>query len=266
MSSQGGGRGRGRGRGRGSGAQRKENRRPGALDGKRDDVQSSGRNPPRPREVTAATPSVQEKKTPRNQSVAPSSGQEVPVQSDSTCVGSRNGEGGSTEDVDRKAGITYSSRTSEKGGEALREAGHGRSNERRGCGDGDSKGLGQETQPRQSITSPMGAVAVEPVQGKPTSAIAKPLSYNSHLVNGSKTRGPNDHGKKQPPDRPDHGSEGRKISLFTNYFPLRLPECMTIYHYDVSMKPDKLPKALSRQVSVITLYTLFLIHDQHEQK
>ena len=241
MSSQGGGRGRGRGRGRG--AQRKENRRPGALDGKRDDVQSSGRNPPRPREVTAATPSVQEKKTPRNQSVAPSSGQEVPVQSDGICVG--NGKGGSTEDVDRKAGITYSSRTSEKGGEALREAGHGRSNERRrGCGAGDSKGLGQETQPRQSITS---ADAVEPVQGKPTSATA---SYTSHLVNSSKTRGPNDHGKKQPPNRPDHGSEGRKISLFTNYFPLRLPECMTIYHYDVSMKPDKLPKAFSRQVSM----------------
>ena len=246
MSSQGGGRGRGRGRGRG--AQRKENRRPGALDGKRDDVQSSGRNPPRPREVTAATPSVQEKKTPRNQSVAPSSGQEVLVQSDSTCVGSRNGEGGSTENVDRKAGITYSSRTSEKGGEALRETGHGRSNERRrGCGGGDSKGLGQETQPRQSITSPMGAVAVESVQGKPTSATAKSSSYNSHLV---KTRGPNDHGKKQPPNSPDHGSEGRKISLFTNYFPLRLPECMTTYHYDVSMKPDKLPKAFSRQVSM----------------
>ena len=62
-------------------------------------------------------------------------------------------------------------------------------------------------------------------------------------------KGPDDHGKKQPPDRPGHGDRGKEIRLYTNFFLLKLPDTMTVHHYDVSMIPEKLSKALVQQVS-----------------
>ena len=63
-------------------------------------------------------------------------------------------------------------------------------------------------------------------------------------------KGPDYHGKQQPPNRPGHGTKGREIVLYANYFSLQLPnKCITVYHYDVTIEPSKLPKIMSRQVS-----------------
>ena len=67
----------------------------------------------------------------------------------------------------------------------------------------------------------------------------------------------NFHGKQQPPNRPGFGTKGREIALYTNFFPIRLPQNMDVYHYDITIspkkspKPGKLPKWLSRRVSEI---------------
>ncbi len=72
-----------------------------------------------------------------------------------------------------------------------------------------------------------------------------------NYVNGQPVKkGPkNYYGNHQPPYRPDHGNDGYEIELVTNYFPVHLPNCLTIHHYDVAMVPEKLPKLLSREVS-----------------
>ena len=69
-------------------------------------------------------------------------------------------------------------------------------------------------------------------------------------MNGEAHRGPeNYHGKQQPPDRPGFGSLGRQVMLRANFFDIRLPKVITVYHYDVSITPKKLPKSACRTVS-----------------
>ena len=81
--------------------------------------------------------------------------------------------------------------------------------------------------------------------GQPRLITSSPKSFVKPVK-----KGPSNHyGKKQPPDRPGHGSEGREIVVRSNYFPLRLPRHITIHHYDVATVPVKLPKSVSRLVS-----------------
>ena len=75
-------------------------------------------------------------------------------------------------------------------------------------------------------------------------------SSTVECVNGEIHRGPkNYHGKQQPPDRPGFGSLGRQVMLRTNFLDIRIPKVMTIYHYDISITPEKLPKNVCREVS-----------------
>lgn len=61
--------------------------------------------------------------------------------------------------------------------------------------------------------------------------------------------GPNDYGKKQPPDRPGFGTKGRQITVQANFFPVRLPSNLSIYQYDVSiLPPSKYPKWMCRKI------------------
>ena len=57
----------------------------------------------------------------------------------------------------------------------------------------------------------------------------------------------NFHDKKQPPDRPDLGTKGRRIMVRANFFPVELPHEFTVYQYDISITP-KLPKRINRLV------------------
>ena len=43
----------------------------------------------------------------------------------------------------------------------------------------------------------------------------------------------NYHGKPQPPQCPDFGTQGRQIEVCANFFPVKLPEMLTVYQYDV---------------------------------
>ncbi len=63
------------------------------------------------------------------------------------------------------------------------------------------------------------------------------------------SQGPNNHGKKQPPDRPEFGKKGRQIMVRANFFPVQLPRHLTIHQYDVSIAPpSKYPKWMCRKI------------------
>ena len=49
------------------------------------------------------------------------------------------------------------------------------------------------------------------------------------------------------PPRPGHGTRGRPISLWTNFFKVDIPPDLTLYHYDVVIIPD-VPRAIKRRV------------------
>ena len=49
------------------------------------------------------------------------------------------------------------------------------------------------------------------------------------------------------PRRPGFGTQGRRIQLTTNFFEVKLPRDMTIYHYDVEIQP-KIPRKLKQKV------------------
>ena len=51
------------------------------------------------------------------------------------------------------------------------------------------------------------------------------------------------------PKRPGYGTIGRKMMVRANYFPIRIPEAFTVYHYDVTIGPGKLIKSVCRKVS-----------------
>ena len=94
--------------------------------------------------------------------------------------------------------------------------------------------------------------------GQPRQNTSSPKSFVKPVK-----KGPTNHyGKKQPPDRPGHGSEGREIVVHSNYFPLRLPRHITIHHYDVATVPVKLPKSVSRLVS--TKHVLIVVFLQQQ--
>jgi len=49
------------------------------------------------------------------------------------------------------------------------------------------------------------------------------------------------------PPRPGHGTEGRKISLETNFFPITVPRHLTLFQYDVVIQPE-VPWGIKRKV------------------
>lgn len=103
----------------------------------------------------------------------------------------------------------------------------------------------------------------------PSNGVGKALQEYTTVLGEQPNRHPsgpkgpkNVHGKLQPPNRPGYGSKGREIMLVTNYFPVQLPDCLTVHHYDVSIIPSKLPKLLSRQVrnvEIMHVYTVWLV-------
>ena len=60
------------------------------------------------------------------------------------------------------------------------------------------------------------------------------------------------------PPRPGFGTKGRPIELTTNFFRVRIPPNMTLYHYDVDIQP-KIPRPLKRKVmqAAVEQNTLF---------
>ena len=69
------------------------------------------------------------------------------------------------------------------------------------------------------------------------------------MSNAGTLKGPqNYHGKQQPPKRPGFGTQGRKMVVQANFFPIKLPQQITLYHYDVAMVPEKMPKNHCRKV------------------
>lgn len=68
-----------------------------------------------------------------------------------------------------------------------------------------------------------------------------------------KKKGPiNFYGLQQPPHRPGLGTKGRHVMVRTNFFPIKIPQFMTVFHYDVTVTPQKLPKRFYRKV--VTLF------------
>ena len=49
------------------------------------------------------------------------------------------------------------------------------------------------------------------------------------------------------PPRPGRGTKGRKIALQTNFFEVKIPPDLSLYHYDVVIEPD-VPRAMKRKV------------------
>ena len=49
------------------------------------------------------------------------------------------------------------------------------------------------------------------------------------------------------PPRPGHGTRGRKIPLWTNFFKVTIPANLTLFHYDVVIHPI-VPRAIKRRV------------------
>lgn len=67
-------------------------------------------------------------------------------------------------------------------------------------------------------------------------------------------KGPtNYHGKQQPPDRPGFGTLGRRMTVRANFFPIKFPRQMSVYHYDVTIEPAKMPKSICKKVLVWAL-------------
>ena len=81
----------------------------------------------------------------------------------------------------------------------------------------------------------------------PASNKSSPGSSNASRVRGQ-PRPTNFHGREQPPNRPEEGTAGRKIMIRANFFPIKLPEQLVIYHYDVTISPEKMPKSCYRKV------------------
>ena len=85
----------------------------------------------------------------------------------------------------------------------------------------------------------------------PTASQMPTSSGGAGQAQAPSTKGPtNYHGRPQPPNRPGFGTAGRKMMVRSNFFPIRLPRDMTVYHYDVVIEPQKLPKSALRKVSL----------------
>ena len=61
------------------------------------------------------------------------------------------------------------------------------------------------------------------------------------------TGGKSEAGVLNLPPRPGYGTKGRKISLQTNFFEVKIPPDLSLYHYDVVIEPD-VPRAIKRKV------------------
>ena len=65
--------------------------------------------------------------------------------------------------------------------------------------------------------------------------------------------------KRRQPRRPGVGTEGRQIRVWTNFFKVKIPSDLTLFHYDVVILPD-VPRAIKRkvmQVAVVKYKTKF---------
>lgn len=49
------------------------------------------------------------------------------------------------------------------------------------------------------------------------------------------------------PPRPGYGTRGRRIPLQTNFFEVKIPSELSLYHYDVVIEPD-VPRVMKRNV------------------
>ena len=49
------------------------------------------------------------------------------------------------------------------------------------------------------------------------------------------------------PHRPGLGTRGKRIPLLTNFFKVKIPSNLTLFHYDVEILPD-VPRAIKRKV------------------
>ena len=49
------------------------------------------------------------------------------------------------------------------------------------------------------------------------------------------------------PPRPGYGTRGRRIPLWTNFFKVKIPSDLTLFHYDVEILPT-VPRAVKRKV------------------
>lgn len=57
-----------------------------------------------------------------------------------------------------------------------------------------------------------------------------------------------------PPSRPDYGGIGRTIQLRANHFQVKIPNCV-LYHYDISIVPDKCPRRVNREIIDVLVKT-----------
>jgi eukaryotic translation initiation factor 2C len=78
-----------------------------------------------------------------------------------------------------------------------------------------------------------------------TTPTTNPNSNISSLVGGLNALAIDDTSVFTPPPRPSLGTEGKLIKLRANHFTIQLPKCF-IYHYVVTIQPDKCPKRINR--------------------
>lgn len=57
-----------------------------------------------------------------------------------------------------------------------------------------------------------------------------------------------------PPARPSYGAVGRTIQLRANHFQVKIPNCV-LYHYDISIVPDKCPRRVNREIIDVLVKT-----------
>lgn len=57
-----------------------------------------------------------------------------------------------------------------------------------------------------------------------------------------------------PPARPNYGIIGRTIQLRANHFQVKIPNCV-LYHYDISIVPDKCPRRVNREIIDVLVKT-----------
>jgi hypothetical protein len=110
----------------------------------------------------------------------------------------------------------------------------------------------QNSQAQQSFTNSMQLVPQQQQQGASTTSTITALTPTitnansmSSLVGNLSVLAIDDASIFAPPPRPSLGTEGKLIKLRANHFTIQLPKCF-IYHYVVTIQPDKCPKRINR--------------------
>jgi hypothetical protein len=55
----------------------------------------------------------------------------------------------------------------------------------------------------------------------------------------------------QFPARPGHGTQGRKIAVYANYFKVRMPQVLTLTRYNMEVQPEVTGKKLGRVLQLL---------------